>query len=178
MGVAKRIRKGKVEYNVKWKGWDMDDNTWEPIGHLECKELIKEYEDTHPDQEEAEDASTSGNQKKRKAEDKPKDKGNKKQDTRPKGFNRGLTAEKIIGATNDPGELYFLIKCGSGAALTRPTWCPPRRLTSRFRRSSSSSTKSGSTGTRTKSEESVKEPSSIIQFTNIKIMNSISTVSF
>ena len=23
--VAKRIRKGKVEYNVKWKGWDMDD---------------------------------------------------------------------------------------------------------------------------------------------------------
>ena len=49
---------------------------------MECKELIKEYEDTHPDQEEAEDASTSGNQKKRKAEDKPKDKGNKKQDTR------------------------------------------------------------------------------------------------
>ena len=44
--------------------------------------MIKEYEDTHPDQEEAEDASTSGNQKKRKAEDKPKDKGNKKQDTR------------------------------------------------------------------------------------------------
>ena len=23
--VAKRIRKGKVEYHVKWKGWDMDD---------------------------------------------------------------------------------------------------------------------------------------------------------
>ena len=26
------------------------------------------------------------------------------------GFSRGLTAEKILGATYDPGELYFLIK--------------------------------------------------------------------
>ena len=30
--------------------------------------------------------------------------------SRTKGFYRGLTAEKILGVTNDPGELYFLIK--------------------------------------------------------------------
>ena len=51
--VSKRLRKGKLlesvqviscnlpsgkaEYLVKWKGWeDPDDNTWEPIGNLEC----------------------------------------------------------------------------------------------------------------------------------------------
>ena len=26
------------------------------------------------------------------------------------GFNRGLTAEKILGLTMDPGELHFLVK--------------------------------------------------------------------
>ena len=46
--VNKRLRKGKAEYLVKWKGWDdPDDNTWEPVAHLECKELIDEYEKNH-----------------------------------------------------------------------------------------------------------------------------------
>ena len=96
----------KVEYLVKWKGWENpDDNTWEPVTNLECKELMDEYEANHPDEPKKEDSGSS----KRKAEDKPS-KPAKKMDTRPKGFARGLTAEKIIGATNDPGELYFLIK--------------------------------------------------------------------
>jgi len=104
--ISKRMRKGKIEYLVKWKGWENpEDNTWEPIANLECKELMEEYEKNHP--EEKEDAGSSS--MKRKAEDKPS-KPAKKMDTRPKGFARGLTAEKIIGATNDPGELYFLIK--------------------------------------------------------------------
>jgi hypothetical protein len=31
----------QVEYLVKWKGWENpDDNTWEPVEHLECKYIL------------------------------------------------------------------------------------------------------------------------------------------
>ena len=100
-----------MEYLVKWKGWENpDDNTWEPISNLDCKELIEEYEAKNKDEglleEEEKKKVTTGFRRKEPEAAK------KKRDTRPKGFDRGLTAEKIIGATNDPGELYFLIKVG------------------------------------------------------------------
>merc|ERR1719360_312165 len=59
---------------------------------------MEEYEKNHPE-EKKDDAGSSS---KRKAEDSKPSKPAKKMDTRPKGFSRGLTAEKIIGATNDP----------------------------------------------------------------------------
>ena len=33
--VDKRIMLGQIEYLVKWKGWGIEDNTWEPQEHLE-----------------------------------------------------------------------------------------------------------------------------------------------
>ena len=99
--VDKRMKKGKPEYYVKWKNWPDEDNTWEPVDNLECEDLIAEFEKNQGKGKKA------AEKRKPEPEKKP-EKAAKK--TNPKGFARGLSAEKIIGATNDPGELYFLIK--------------------------------------------------------------------
>ena len=86
--VDKGLIDGKVVYLVKWKGWPSETNTWEVLEHLNCQELIDEFENA------------------RKFEGKQ----TKRSDTRPRGFERGLSPERIIGITKDPGEIYFKIK--------------------------------------------------------------------
>ena len=42
--IGKRIRKGSVEYKVRWTGYESEDDTWEPVRHLHCPEKITEFE--------------------------------------------------------------------------------------------------------------------------------------
>merc|ERR1712106_522147 len=121
--LERRVRKGKTEYLIKWKGYDNEeDNTWEPQENLDCEDKIVDFEKDRKTREakEAEkdkEAKAAGSKgEKRKSEvagkkEEPKEKKKKeKDDNKPRGFARGLTAERIIGAINDPGELFFLIK--------------------------------------------------------------------
>merc|ERR1711976_20228 len=107
--VDKRVgRNGKVEYLLKWKGYGDEDNTWEPRENLDCEDLIEAFEKKRKEKtdkkKEAEKrksgASADSSSKKKKGDD----------DSKPRGFDRNLDPERIIGATDSSGELMFLIK--------------------------------------------------------------------
>ena len=40
--------KGKLEYLVKWLGWDETNNSWEPVQNLDCPEKLAEFHRLHP----------------------------------------------------------------------------------------------------------------------------------
>lgn len=115
----KRIRQGRVEYFLKWKGYPDSENTWEPQSNLDCPELIAEFEENRKKDDKKDDKKedkkrSSGTSKVNGSEDsvpkKKKAKPSSEDDTRPRGFDRGLDPERIIGATDSSGELMFLIK--------------------------------------------------------------------
>lgn len=112
--VDMRIRNGKKDYLLKWKNYPDTENTWEPEENLDCPDLIADYEDKRKEREEKkkrkqkeseEEAAAgtvaSGKKKKKVAEE---------EDNKPRGFDRGLQPERIIGATDSSGELMFLMK--------------------------------------------------------------------
>ena len=45
----KRVRKGRVEYLVKWKGWSPKYNTWEPEVNILDPRLLDAFEQKHRD---------------------------------------------------------------------------------------------------------------------------------
>jgi len=110
--IDKRTGKnGKVEYLLKWKGYGDEDNTWEPSENLDCQDLIETFEKKYKEKQAAK-KSGAGGPEKRKGAGGASGEGKKKKgdDERPRGFDRGLDPERIIGATDSSGELMFLIK--------------------------------------------------------------------
>jgi chromobox protein 1 len=100
-----RVRNGKKEFLLKWKGFPDSENTWEPSDNLDCPDLIGEFEDKLKKKKDEKrkkgDDDGSSRKKKRVAEE---------EDNKPRGFDRGLQPERIIGATDSGGELMFLMK--------------------------------------------------------------------
>lgn len=101
----RHVRQGKVEYLLKLSYGD-SENTWEPEDNLDCAGLMPQLR---------------SRRRKQKAESQPiKMKGGavtrsrrKKKGPRvakPRGLDRGLDPERIIGATDIHGELEFVIK--------------------------------------------------------------------
>nr|ACO11832.1 Chromobox protein homolog 1 [Lepeophtheirus salmonis] len=136
----KRVGKnGKVEYLLKWKGYGDEDNTWEPKENLDCEDLIETFEKNRRMKKEAEKSKSGGNnssssggggsstnnnnntdstssstnqaeKRKSTSSSNEKSESRKADDDRPRGFDRNLDPERIIGATDSSGELMFLIK--------------------------------------------------------------------
>jgi len=119
--VERRVRNGRVEYLLKWKGYGDEDNTWEPEENLDCPALISEWEEKRKKKElDKKDKKRSlPAEELKKDEKRPAKKKVMEDDSRPRGFDRNLEPEKIIGATDSSGELMFLMKwkCSDEADL-------------------------------------------------------------
>lgn len=110
----RQTRKG-LEYYVKWEGFTEADNTWEPMANLNCPDLVEAYN------KEMEKKAPAAKQKASKPKEEKKAKrksttvddaagGKKKKVDKTNGFDKGFTAQEIIGATEDSGQVLFLIK--------------------------------------------------------------------
>lgn len=106
-----RVRNGRKEYLLKWKGYPDSENTWEPEANLDCPDLIAEYETSRQEKKKKEaekkrkpngEVDSGSTRKKKKVAE--------EDDGKPRGFDRGLQPERIIGATDSSGELMFLMK--------------------------------------------------------------------
>ncbi|KAL4707307.1 hypothetical protein ACJJTC_019845 [Scirpophaga incertulas] len=106
----RRVKNGKVEYLLKWKGYSNEDNTWEPEDNLDCPELISAYEEARQKKEkeaaQVVEETTASRKRGRRSDKKKK----VEEIVKPRGIDRGLQPEKILAAQLFNSTVYFLIK--------------------------------------------------------------------
>lgn len=114
-----RMKAGKKEYLLKWKGYPDTESTWEPHENLDCPDLIAEFENKRKEDkkkrkktedEDSTPAAAASSSSSSASAAKKKKKVVEEEDAKPRGFERGLKPDRIIGATDSSGELMFLMK--------------------------------------------------------------------
>ncbi|XP_056136837.1 chromobox protein homolog 3-like [Lampris incognitus] len=100
-----RIVNGKVEFFLRWKGFTEADNIWEPEETLDCPELIPAFLASQKNVTE----KPSPVKQKASTDELDTDAIKKNVTEKPRGFDRNLEPERIIGATDSSGELMFLM---------------------------------------------------------------------
>lgn len=129
-----KIENGVKQYLVRWKGYKMDDNTWEPEHSLNCPELISKYIEakknkrtsgvrgtskkltyTEVEETEGEDAKSvyvnggSSSKSKSKAKSKPS-KGKQSSKNQKQQKQDDYEVEDIVGEKMEKGKKYYSLK--------------------------------------------------------------------
>jgi len=95
-----RSTKNGIEFLLKWKGFSVDESTWEKEKDLQCDLLLEKYWE-------------SVNAK--KSPKKPATKKSEKSDTKIDSFiDKSKKSIKILGANKENGKLQFVIEYSNG----------------------------------------------------------------
>ena len=89
------------------------DNTWEPVENLNCPEILEKYEAARKKTKDEKKPASAPKKRKTTAGEEASS-GKKKLN----GFEKGFTAQEIIGATEDKGGVHFLIKWKEGEEIS------------------------------------------------------------
>ncbi|XP_060705682.1 chromobox protein homolog 6a [Hemiscyllium ocellatum] len=108
--IKRRVRKGRIEYLVKWKGWAIKYSTWEPEENILDARLIAAFEQRERERELY---------------------GPKKRGPKPKTF---LLKARAQAEALRIGEMHFSMKPGPGSAAKLPSSIAAYKLKKNIRR--------------------------------------------